>query len=132
MSAEIAFQDRVEAAEESHRLRIVLARALLASEEIRARAEYYCNFESVGWDRAAFRVYRAVMAFADGTYAQAAAESIVAKYSDIITAWVECSRTLQRYAYEKTRTAMMVSSLKPPGPGQSHLRQTPCWLTHLP
>jgi hypothetical protein len=85
-----AFQDRVAAAEESHRLRIILARVLLATEEARARAEYHWTFESTGWDRTAFRIYRAVMAFADGSYARAAAESISAKYSEIITEWVDC------------------------------------------
>jgi hypothetical protein len=39
MDAQTAFHDKVVAAEESHRLRIIQARALLASEEIRARAE---------------------------------------------------------------------------------------------
>jgi hypothetical protein len=90
MSTESTFHGRVEAAEESHRLRIGLARALLSVEEVRARAEYYHTFESVGWDRIAFKIYRAVMAFADGSYARTAAESVAAKYSEIITAWVEC------------------------------------------
>ena len=67
MSADCAFQDRVDTAEESHRLRIVLARVRLTAEETRARAEYYCTFENAGWDRTAFRVYRAVMVFADGS-----------------------------------------------------------------
>ena len=92
MDAQTAFHDKVVAAEESHRLRIIQARALLASEEIRARAEYYRTFESVGWDRTAFRVYRAVMAFADGFYASAAAESIMLKYTQMIEAWVEYGR----------------------------------------
>ena len=93
MSIQSAFQDRVDAAVEGHRLRIILARVLLTSEEARAQAEYYRTFESAGWDRTAFKVYRAVMAFADGSYARAAAESIRAKYTEIITAWVECGRS---------------------------------------
>src|SRR5689334_4358883 len=93
MSAESTFQERVEAAVESHRLRVALARTRLADEESRARAEYYCAFETTGWDRTAFRVYRAVMAFADGSYACATAESIRTKYSEIVTAWVECRRS---------------------------------------
>jgi hypothetical protein len=93
MSAQSALQDRVDAAEESHRLRLVLARSSLVTEEARALAEYHCSFESTGWDRTAFRVYQAVMAFADGFYALEAAQSIRAKYSEIITAWVECRRS---------------------------------------
>ena len=92
MSADCAFQDRVDTAEESHRLRIVLARVRLTAEETRARAEYYCTFENAGWDRTAFRVYRAVMVFADGSYARTAAESIRTKYAEIVTAWVEYQR----------------------------------------
>jgi len=90
MDAQSTFQEKVAAAEESHRLRIIQARALLTSEEIRARAEYYRTFESVGWYRNAFKVYRAVMAFADGSYTHAVVESIRMKYAEIITAWVEC------------------------------------------
>jgi hypothetical protein len=93
MEAQSAFHDIVAAAEESHRLRVVLARVLLAVEEDRATAEYYRTFENVGWDRTAFRVYRAVMAFADGSYARAAAESILLKYTEIIAAGVECRRS---------------------------------------
>ena len=92
MSADCALQDRVDTAEESHRLRIVLARVRLTAEETRARAEYYCTFENAGWDRTAFRVYRAVMVFADGSYARTAAESIRTKYAEIVTAWVEYQR----------------------------------------
>jgi hypothetical protein len=90
MSSESAFEERVEAAEEGHRLRIILARAQLSVEETRARAEYYRTFEKAGWDRAAFRVYQAVVAFADSSYARGVAESVRAKYSEIVTAWVEC------------------------------------------
>lgn len=89
MGALCTFRGKVAAAEENHRLRVIQARALLTSEEIRARAEYYCTFETVGWYRTAFKVYRAVMAFADGAYAQALVESIRMKYAEIITAWVK-------------------------------------------
>jgi|KBSSwiStaDraftv2_1062776.scaffolds.fasta_scaffold1580070_1 hypothetical protein len=93
MSGESAFQERVEAAEESHRLRIVLARVLQTAEENRARAEYHCTFENAGWDRKAFQVYRAVMAFAEGSYARAATESVRMKYAEVVMAWVECKRS---------------------------------------
>ena len=93
MGVHSAFQDRVAAAVESHRQRIILARVVLASEEARARAEYYCTFETTGWDRSAFKVYRAVIAFADGSYARAAAESIRSQYTEIITAWIEYGRS---------------------------------------
>jgi hypothetical protein len=93
MSGESAFRERVETAEESHRLRIVLARVRLTAEETRARAEYYCTFENTGWDRTAFRIYRAVMAFAEGSYARAATESVRMKYAEVVIAWVECKRS---------------------------------------
>jgi hypothetical protein len=90
MDAQSTFHDKVAAAEESYRLRMIQAQIQLACEQIRAEAEYYRTFETVGWYRNAFKVYRAVMAFADGSYAHAVVESTRMKYAEIIAAWVEC------------------------------------------
>ncbi len=95
MDAQSTFHEKVAAAEEIHRLRSIQARALLSSEEIRAQAEYYRTFETVGWYRNAFKVYRAAMAFAEGSYDQAVVGSVRMKYTEIITAWVECRCSAQ-------------------------------------